>query len=169
MNTDAYTSVLHHYPTLPPLDECLKAAESMRQDAHSVNEINAYTKAHDFFLSLISGDANIQYDAAAILADHVLGNVVLPDNVVALLERVKDMKTSAFIRADDTHLFIRRINSKNDGYYHASAIECDCPYWQHNKDSIRICVHMAIVRVIETALIATTSFSFEKGHPVCLM
>ncbi len=168
MSTDTYTSVLHHYPNLPPLDTCLEAADLMRQDPHSVNELRAYTKAYDFFLELSQGDVNIQYDAAAILADHVLGNVALPDNVVALLERVKDMKTTAFIRADDTHLFVRRSVAKSSEYHFTSAVDCDCPYWLHNQGSERICVHIAIVRVVEKALIMTTSFSFEKGHPVCL-
>jgi len=165
MNTDNYVSVLHLYQDLPPLDICLTAAGQMRQDNPSSN---AFIKAHEFFIELCASDANIQYDAAGILAAHTLGQSHLPDDVIALLERVKAMKTSAFVRSDDTHVFIRRSASTHEGYYNVSAHECECNGYQYRKEQFSdfICVHIAIVRVIERALIDMTLHSFAKGVPV---
>lgn len=164
MNTDMYASVLHLYQALPPLSDCLAAAQRMHFEALRTPSETAYKKALDFFVELIKTDiVSIRFDAKYLLAKHAFEQVVMSEDLVDLLERVSNLNAPELIRDDEKHILIRRPQSKNEGYRRASAFTCDCDFSINRPDSLVPCVHIAIVRVIETAFLSQTAFKLAEG------
>lgn len=164
LSADLYTSVLHLFTGLPSLQDCTTAAGELLAKAKGTPDESAYKKGLDFFAELSKTDiVNIKYDVAHLLARHTLDQVKIDDDVAELLYRVKDMPSSELIRDDENNLFIRRKQSASDGYRRANAYDCDCDYMINRPDSDKMCVHIAIVRIVEQAFVNASVFETVNG------
>lgn len=159
-----YVSVLSAFKELPPLTTCLEAAVFCLEGHIGTSREKAFSKAHDFFLEMSASDNNIQFDAAYMLSQHALGFRKLDADVAALLERVSEAKVNSIVRNGEDSVWVRRRSSKSvDDYHLATAIDCNCQYKVYVRDSLRLCVHMAIVRVIEQAFILLVKRNVERS------
>lgn len=164
IDPQSYVSVLRLYKELPPLDLCLAAAHRLHSQAHDTPNAGAFKKALDFFEELSkSGMVEIRYDAAHALALDVNGESPLPEHVKSLLERVMNLPSASMLRDDEDHLLIHRRASLQDGYRRASAHNCDCDHRVANPDTPRLCAHIAIVRVVEAALMDDSVVETSNG------